>query len=126
MPLQDEIARRATDNELPCAAAFAIARETGTAPAAMSKAASDGGVRISLCQLGLFGYQAFGTKRIAGRLKTVPESLAEALQAALVQGAIPCAVAWRIVDDAQIPRLLVGAAANTLDLRIAPCQLGCF
>ena len=126
MSLQEAIARHATSNELPCALALEIAQEAGAAPASMSEAVSAAGVRISQCQLGLFGYQAFGTKRIAGRLDAVPKPLLDALQAAQVNGAVPCAAAWKIADDARIPRLLVGAAANTLDIRIAPCQLGCF
>ncbi|MFC2099874.1 hypothetical protein ACFLSF_03490 [Candidatus Bipolaricaulota bacterium] len=126
MSLQDEVERRATDSELPCAVAFEIAAACDTTPASLSEAADGCKVRISKCQLGLFGYQAFGTKRIAGRLDTVPEALLQALNRARVHGSVPCAAAWKIADEARLPRLLVGAAANTLDLRIAPCQLGCF
>jgi len=126
MSLHDEIVRRAPSNELPCAIAFEIAAAGEAAPASMSEAADGCGVRISQCQLGLFGYEAFGTKRIAGRLETVPKPLFDALHGALVKGAVPCAAAWKIAEEAKIPRLLVGAAANALDVRIAPCQLGCF
>jgi hypothetical protein len=124
--LQREIERRATERHLPCAAAFAIAEELGPPLTEVVDGINSAGVRIVHCQLGLFGYQAFGDKRFAAPLARVPDRLAEALRAGCVHEALPCATAWAIAEREGLPRPVVGSAADALGLRIAPCQLGCF
>lgn len=121
-----EIERRCIDGRLPCTAAFAIAVDLGVALGRVVDETNGADVRIVHCQLGLFGYHAFGDKRFVAPLASVPDRLADALRAACVDGALPCAAAWAIAEREGLPKPVVGSAADSLDLRIAPCQLGCF
>ena len=124
--LRARIEQRAVDGKLPCMGAFAIAEALGVAPSEVREAADRTDVRIAHCQLGLFGYDAFGGKRSVAPLSHVPEWLTAALRAAEVDGTLPCAAAWEIAQREGLPRPVVGSAAEVLGIRIAPCQLGCF
>ena len=53
-------------------------------------------------------------------------TLEEELRASLVNGRLPCAVAFKIAGKFKITPRQVGEAANKLDIRIVTCQLGCF
>ena len=124
--LQQEVERRSIDGRLPCAAVFAIAEDLGVALDQVVHGIGVADLRISHCQLGLFGYQAFGDKRFAVPLSHVPDRLEAALRAASVDGAVPCVAAWGIAEREGLPRPVVGSAADAIGVRIAPCQLGCF
>jgi len=124
--LRREIERRAIEGYLPCAEAFAIAEELGLPLTRVVDAIDVAGVRIVHCQLGLFGYQAFGDKRFVATLGNVPDRLATALREGAGDGALSCAAAWAIAEREGLPRPVVGSAADALGIRIAPCQLGCF
>lgn len=124
--LERGIERRTREGELPCAAAFVVAKETGARPEEVRVEADRHDVRITRCQLGLFGYDAFGDKRFVAPLSKVPDRIADALRDGRVGGSLPCAAAWRIADREGLPRPVVGSAAEALGIRIAPCQLGCF
>lgn len=124
--LQQEIERRCRDGRLPCAAAFSIAGDLGIPLGKVLDQVNGTDTRIARCQLGLFGYEAFGDKRFVASLTRVPDRLATALREACVDGALPCAAAWRIAESEGLPRPVVGSAAEALEIRIAPCQLGCF
>jgi len=121
-----DIDKRSVEGGLPCLAAFSLAKRWGITPVEVREEADRKDTRICFCQLGLFGYQAFGDKRLAATMARVPDRLAEALQDASEGGALSCAAAWRIADREGLPRPVVGSAADALGIRIGPCQLGCF
>jgi len=52
--------------------------------------------------------------------------LEEAIKASLIDGYLPCPVAFQVSRKLDIPRREVGDAANELKIRISNCQLGCF
>ncbi len=112
--------------KIPCARACAIAETCALPTASVGRAADGEGIRISECQLGLFGYEAYGEKRWTRRLMSVPATLEAEVRGACIEGCLPCARAWRVADDRGLPRLLVGSIAETLDIRVSSCQLGCF
>jgi len=114
------------DAKLPCSFAFRIAKENGWMPAQVGEEANRLDVRISRCQLGLFGYEAFRQKGLVQKLGGVPGDVTVSLRAAEVNGSVPCAALWRIAGEHGLPRIAVACAAETLGLRISPCQLGCF
>ena len=126
MNLLETIETRSIEGRLPCAAAFDIAASLDVSPKAVREEADRSDVRISHCQLGLFGFDAFGEKRLVRTLKQVPEGLADALRSACTEERLSCAAAWRIAETFGLPRYVVGCAAETLGLNIRPCQLGCF
>ena len=56
----------------------------------------------------------------------VDEKLAEALRQCAADGRLPCAAAFALARELEVPPLAVGQAADELGIRIADCQLGCF
>ncbi len=71
-------------------------------------------------------------KRVLARItkevksKHMNRTLEEELKASLVDGRLPCAVAFKIARKLEVPPKQVGEAANRLNIKIASCQLGCF
>ena len=124
--LEDLLRESLRDGQLPCALAFRVAKASGSSPAEVGAEANRLGIRVSLCQLGLFGYQAFGQKGLLQRFEKIPEDLTAALRAAASDESISCASLWRIAEEHGLPRIAAACAAETLGLRISPCQLGCF
>lgn len=117
------------EEELPCASAFLIAERLGIEPLQVGEETDALGVRLSKCQLGLFGYgpKAEGKHRRVTPMPNVPPDLAEAINGALGKdGKLTCAAAWRIADQLGIPRQRVSDAAEGLGVRIGHCQLGAF
>ncbi len=117
------------DGYLPCLFALAIAHELGVPPLEVGHTATTTGVRISRCQLGLFGYgpKSAGKSKIVRAMPQVPDDLASRLRAALnPAGPLTCAAAFAAAQQAQRPRLESANAAQALDIHITECQLGCF
>jgi len=48
------------------------------------------------------------------------------IKASLVNGKLPCAVAFKIAKELKVPLREVGDAADRLRIKICNCQLGCF
>ncbi len=48
------------------------------------------------------------------------------IKTSLVEGELPCAVAFRIAKELTVSPRDVGEAANRLSVKITSCQLGCF
>ena len=114
------------DARLPCAFAFRIADENGWTPAQVGAEADRLDVRISRCQLGLFGYDSFHQKGFVQRFADVPGDVTVSLRAAEVDEGIACAALWKIAEEHGLPRVAIACAAETIGLRVSPCQLGCF
>jgi hypothetical protein len=119
---------RLEDGRLPCNQAFAIARLKGLDPLIVGAAANEAGIRISRCQLGLFGYgpKAEGKHKIVHAMDEVPERLAARLRAAADRGSITCLDAWQVADGLGYKRLEASSAVEAMGLKVSRCQLGCF
>ena len=61
-----------------------------------------------------------------GDSRYMNRTLEEELEASLVDGRLPCAVAFKIARKLKVTPRQVGEAANKLNIKIASCQLGCF
>lgn len=59
------------------------------------------------------------SENMAGRLE-------EELKASLINGKLPCAMAFQIARKLKVSPRKVGEMANKLNIRISSCQLGCF
>jgi len=125
-PLRHRLRESAVGGGLPCAVAHRLAESCAVPPRVIGETADSLGIRITHCQLGLFGYDAYGEKRWTRRLATLPTELERDVHLACVDGQLPCVRAWRLADERGLPRLLLGSVAETLDVRICDCQLGCF
>ena len=53
-------------------------------------------------------------------------TLEEELRASLVDGKLPCAVAFELARKFKVTPRQVGDTANRLEIKIVNCQLGCF
>lgn len=116
------------DEGLPCAVAHYIAADLGVTPLQVGETADQTGVRITMCQLGLFGYAVKGrpSYRIRQPMEDVPEQLERAIREATVDGRVSCAALWRIGAEQGYSRPEMGNAVEALGLKVKPCQLGCF
>ena len=52
--------------------------------------------------------------------------LEEKVKSSLVDGKLPCAVAFKIAKELKVSPQEVGKTANELAIKIGKCQLGCF
>ncbi len=113
---------------LPCCVAHYIASCLKITPREVGDAATTLKVRLELCQLGLYGYGRKGTSdyKILGKPVNVPLEFLENIRATAKDGRISCKDLWDIADTAKIPRPEAGNAADSLGLKITPCQLGAF
>ena len=48
------------------------------------------------------------------------------IQDSLVEGKLPCAVAFKISRELKVAPKEVGEACNRLKIKVRSCQLGCF
>lgn len=114
----------ADGRELTCATAHRIARDLGVFPAEVGVQADLMELRITQCQMGLFGYGK-GIKKIDPGIE-LGEKVWARLENAEKNGRISCALCWEIAREFKMTRLDMGSACEKLGLRIKPCQLGAF
>ncbi len=121
------VRERAGENRrLTCREAFHLATDLGEEPRFVREAADRCDVRISECQLGLFG------RRKAPNQESelpAPESHPEPLMlamASLTTDRMTCAEAWNLAAHSGSDRLTTGGALERAGIHIADCQLGCF
>jgi len=113
-----------TEGRLPCASALKIARRLRVSPHQVSEVANELDVKISRCQLGLFGYGSRGN--LLEPTQEGREELEARIRDRVVETCLPCTTAWDIARELTIERIDVGRAAEGLSIRITQCQLGCF
>jgi len=128
MTIEAAIKDALKDGKLSCAAAFRIAQTQSVAPGGVGDLANDLDVRISQCQLGLFGYgpKAQGLHKIVRPSETVSTELERALREHSTGGNITCVDAWAIAKRLRVPKMEVSSAIEALGLRVTQCQLHCF
>jgi len=122
--VRSALMERVVGGALPCAVAFDLAARNDWPPAEIGRAADILELRLTKCQLGLFGYQP--KKSIVRPWTTVPAELEAAIRNGLVEGRLPCAKAWDIAEALGIHKMRVSAACDGLAIKIRPCQLGAF
>ena len=54
------------------------------------------------------------------------KAIEDEIRTSLVDGKLPCAVAFQIAKKHSVTPQQVGDTANEINIRIASCQLGCF
>jgi len=48
------------------------------------------------------------------------------MRSSLVNGRLPCAIAFQIAKELKVSLKEIGETANKLGIKISGCQLGCF
>lgn len=126
--LHQAMLERLEDGKLPCNQAHAIAHILEITPLTVGLAANEANIRISRCQLGLFGFgpKAEGKHKIVHPLDEVPERLAARLRAQADKGGITCTAIWKVADGLGYKRLEASSAVEAMGLKVSRCQLACF
>ena len=121
----ERIQQQSSEGRITCTAAHKIVAEVGISPGEIGKTIDLMELRITKCQLGLFGYET--EKR---SIVTPAEAVAKKVKARLMEGAeegkISCLSLWQAAEDLGLSRLEISAANEALGLKICCCQLGAF
>ncbi|MFA7091016.1 MAG: ModE family transcriptional regulator [Arcobacteraceae bacterium] len=105
-----------SDGRLSCLKSFKVARLIGLEPLEMSDACKSIGIKISNCELGVFGKLEFGEasndlyKDIAQNFKNNTD--------------VECKTIWKSAEKSTLKK--VGATVKNSDIEVTHCQLGCF
>ncbi|MFW5770750.1 MAG: hypothetical protein ACOCX9_04885 [Spirochaetota bacterium] len=110
--------------EISCKNAFTVIENTGVSPLDVGKLINKMDMKITCCQLGLFGYKP--EKKILKPADTVSEQLYSSIMQYVNNGRIICADVWKVADSQLITRLDAASACEKLSLKIKKCQLGAF
>ncbi len=127
--LAAEIQGRVLEGTLSCAEAFAVADGAGVSPLDVGRTADILRVKLSHCQLGLFGYpgQGKGWDRSGAGTGSAPDGLEAAIKRRAGREArIACSDLWELAELYGVPRILAGDAADRIGIRVIACQLGAF
>jgi hypothetical protein len=128
--LAAEIKARIMKAGLPCSAAMDAAEARGADPLDVGRAADALGIRVTACQLGLFGFpgRSKGRRQIENSAAgLVSPGFEEAVrEAGTADGNITCLDLWVLAVRFSMPRIEAGRAADRLGLKVRNCQLGAF
>jgi hypothetical protein len=115
-------------DKLPCPVAHFIAASLKVSPEEVGDVATVMKVKLYQCQLGLFGYgrKGMSTYKILGRPVEIAQEIVDRIRNTARDGVISCQELWDIADESGILRPEAGNAADSLGLKIIPCQLGAF
>ncbi|MEJ5168567.1 MAG: ModE family transcriptional regulator [Arcobacteraceae bacterium] len=118
MSKEIEIISKYLDNngKLPCIKAFAVAKKLGISPCEIGALTKELGIKVSDCELGVFGDLEFLDKneKIYEKISILANESKQ----------IECKVLW---DEAKKSSLkIVGSTVKNSDLEVVYCQLGCF
>ena len=110
--VKENIIKSAAQGELPCAVAFKIAGKLGVAPAEIGKTVDLMDLKLSKCQLGLFGYKP-DKKKVTPR---APENrqLEAAIRNSLTDGKLACTDAWDIANRFEVTKMGISSACEFL------------
>jgi hypothetical protein len=122
--IKEIVQKESKDGELPCAIAFVIGHQNDISPEIIGKCADALKVKLVKCQLGLFGYHP--GKKIVKPATDVAAELKSDIKAALINGRLPCASAWKIAEKFHTGKMDISSACEKMGIKIKPCQLGAF
>jgi hypothetical protein len=122
--VQAAVAKRVSAGKMPCAVAFDIAGQLAVTPAEIGKTIDLLNIRLTKCQLGLFGYQP--EKKIVTPAETIPPELEGLIRETVAGNRLSCLQAWEIAARLGLHKMVVSSACETLAIKIKPCQLGAF
>ncbi len=124
--LKEYILEQAKEGELPCALAFEIADKKGMPIEDIGNYADLLEIRLTKCQLGLFGYTP--NKKKVTPVHPSDSGLKNAIESALTpaEGCLSCKNAWHIASTQKCKKMDVSCACEAMKIKITNCQLGAF
>ncbi|WP_320042748.1 hypothetical protein [uncultured Desulfobacter sp.] len=120
--LAQTILQASSNGKLTCASAHRLAKAQNCLPKEIGIQADLLKLRISQCQLGLFGHGK-GKKKFNPDTNITPE-LKDRILDAQRNGIIDCKACWELAKEFKISRINMGSACEQLEIRIKSCQLG--
>lgn len=117
-------AESAEAGRLPCASALGLAKKLDSEAGEIGEAANGSGIRIVDCQLGCFEVAKATHDDLVNY--QAPAAIAEEITGSLVDGHLPCPVAFEVSRKLKVTPRQVGDAATKIEAKISRCQLGCF
>lgn len=123
--LADRIKSVATEGNLDCASAHRIVKSTGCKPLDIGIQADLLELRISRCQMGLFGHGPDKKKNLNPDINVSKELESDILNSQR-QGRLTCSQCWEMAKAHKIAKIEMGSVCEKLEIKIKPCQLGAF
>lgn len=120
---------RLEGGRLSCKAAMDAAEELGCQPIEVGCTADIARLRLTRCQLGLFGFPGHAKGWAAAGVERLPApaELEDLLvEARDTRGFVTCLELWRHADRLAVARIHAGHVAERLGVRVRSCQLGAF
>ena len=122
--IAEAVRLKAADGEITCAAGHKIAADLNVPPSEVGRTIDLMEIRVTKCQLGLFGY---GPQRcIVEPSEHVTDALKTAILAAEKDKRLTCLSAWGIADQMGLKKMDVTGACEALKVKISSCQIGSF
>ncbi len=106
------------NGELSCIKAFKAAKMMGIKPKHMAQIAKDLNIKITNCELGVFGKLKFTDRNDAIYNKLSKNSKENKK--------VQCEIAWKLAQEKGSTLKKVGASIKNSDIKVTHCQLGCF
>ena len=122
--VKDKILKQEKNGKIPCAVAFEIVKESKISPKMVGMAIDRCHIKLTKCQLGLFGYKPH--KMMLKSTPPVTPDLKDAIFKSLEEGRLSCKRAWEISSRLNIHKITVARACECLEIKINNCQLGAF
>ena len=107
-----------SNGNLPCIKAFKVARLIGVKPKDMAQIAKDMNIKISNCELGVFGKLQFSSANedIYNKLSSNSSENKK----------VNCEIAWKLAQEKGSTLKKVASSIKNTDLKVTHCQLGVF
>lgn len=122
--IAEAVKQKVSHGKITCTASHKIAAELNVAPSEVGLVIDLLEVKLSKCQLGLFGY---GPRRsIVKPAEAIMPDLKQAIETSLTDNRLPCLTAWEIADRFGLKRMDISSACEALQIRISTCQVGSF
>ena len=126
--IEKTIKNHLVDELLSCSDANKIAMQYDVSPDTIGHTVDALNIRLTRCQLGLFGYLNKKGWEAAGVTKLpIPEEFVNALKAAAGDAKkITCLELWNLAEVYKLTRMHAGYLADSQDIQIRNCQIGAF
>lgn len=106
------------NRKLSCLKAFKVARLIGMKPKDMTEITSSMNIKITNCELGVFGKLNFSE---------LEDNIYDKLSRNIVRKKkLDCEIALHTAKDKGLNLRKIGSAINNSDIKIIHCKLGCF
>lgn len=106
------------NGKLSCLKAFKVAKLIGVKPKDMAEIAKDMNIKITNCELGVFGKLQFSQ---------VNEDIYDTLSKGSQENKkVDCEIAWKLAQEKGSTLKKVGSSIKNSDIKVTHCQLGVF